>query len=604
MRRTLILMLETLFLGSAFALCPAVVAGATDSVQRDTQGITTSDTLHFRVSADTLYRYRIDTLRTIFYEDNGKVRKPSLRTNLAYAASSTPNLGFEVPLGRHLTLGANGGVKPWPRWDPRDTDVQNPTKWRHILVAPELRWWTGEVYDKWFLGLDLIYTHYNVGSVTFPFGLYPDVREHRLQGDFYGAGIFAGRSWYLGNHFRLETEIGVGAGYKDAYVYECSHCGAQIDHVTGPAIIPKIGINLAYDLDKRRIRKELIDILQTPFDTLIIPEPVAPPQEFVPVVPDVEERGVAGELAPKHPILRHNSEYRPYTPDRILRKEEGALYVFFEWDKWTLLRSFTEGGNTHDNGPVLDEIIEITSKIMADTTSSVSKIQLIGLASVEGSITHNNWLASTRAIALQRYIQERLEVPDELFETIGGGEAWSELRDMVNDALLEGGDGGLTADQLRKVLEIIDSEPDANRREAALKRLESGQVYRILLQNFMHNLRNSGYIRIYFDYVPDKGAQEINRAIDYMEAGDNDTALRILEGKRGDSRSDNAYAVALFNDGREDEALTVLEAAAARGDEAAARNLAQLRAIRAQRSAYEAYLSEWEEYTDNINNNH
>jgi len=552
------------------------------------------DTLVVRESGDTLYRFRTDTVKTVVWSDSvARRRAPSFRTNLAYWASASPNLGFEIPLGKHLTIGANAGLKSWPRWLPWDTDVENPKKWKHILIVPELRWWTDEVYDGLFLGADLIYTHYNVGSVRFPLGLYPEVRDHRLQGDFYGAGLFAGYSWYLNDWIRLETEAGLGAGYKKASIYECSHCGARIGETTGPTLIPKIGVNLAIDLDRRRTRQELIDLILTPFDTLIRPKPVLPPSEFRAEVPEVQDRGVAGELAPKHPVLRHSSEYRPYTPDRILRKEEGALYVFFELDKIRLLRAFSEGGYSHDNGPVLDEIIDITSRIMADTTSSVSRIQIIGLASVEGSIQHNVWLADARALALQRYIQERLDVPDSLFDTVGGGEAWSEFRDMVQDALLAGGgDSGLSESQLRTVLQIMDTEPDANRREARLKRLEGGKVYKALLKNVLHNLRNSGYLRIYYDYVPDKSAQEINDAIGLLESGDYETALRRLEAKRGDNRSDNAYAVALFYNGREEEALRILEAAAARGDDAAARNLAQLQRIRLERAAYEAYQTE------------
>jgi hypothetical protein len=172
---------------------------------------------------------------------------------------------------------------------------------------------------------------------------------------------------------------------------------------------------------------------------------------------------------------------------------------------------------------------------------------------------------------------------------------------MVNDALLAGGgDSGLTEAQLRTVLEIMDTEPDANRREQKLKRLEGGRVYKALLKNVLHNLRNSGYLRIYYDYVPDKSAQEINEAIGLLEAGDHRGALEKLEAKRGDNRSDNAYAVALFYNGREDEALKVLEAAAARGDEAAARNLEQLKTIRAQRAAYKAWQDEWNDFTRQI----
>lgn len=117
-------------------------------------------------------------------------------------------------------------------------------------------------------------------------------------------------------------------------------------------------------------------------------------------------------------------------------------------------------------------------------------------------------------------------------------------------------------------------------------------MYKALLKNVLHNLRNSGYLRIYYDYVPDKSAQEINDAIGLLESGDYETALRRLEAKRGDNRSDNAYAVALFYNGREEEALRILEAAAARGDDAAARNLAQLQRIRLERAAYEAYQTE------------
>ena len=128
-------------------------------------------------------------------------------------------------------------------------------------------------------------------------------------------------------------------------------------------------------------------------------------------------------------------------------------------------------------------------------------------------------------------------------------------------------------------------------------------MYRTLLKNILHNLRNSGYLRIYYDYVPDKGAQAINEAIGLLEKGDHAAALSILEDRRSDTRSDNAYAVALFYAGRENEALQVLETAAARGDEAAARNLDQLHTILAQRAAYEAWLHEWDAFNEKTHNN-
>ncbi|MBQ9184712.1 MAG: DUF3575 domain-containing protein [Bacteroidales bacterium] len=113
----------------------------------------------------------------------------SIRNNLLWDAAGEANLGFEIPLSRHYSIGANLGLKSWPRFFLWDTDHTDNTKhWRNILVAPELRYWPKNVYDGWFMGADAIYTHFNVGNVTFPFGMYKAVKNHRLQGDFVGGG--------------------------------------------------------------------------------------------------------------------------------------------------------------------------------------------------------------------------------------------------------------------------------------------------------------------------------------------------------------------------------------------------------------------------------
>ena len=97
---------------------------------------------------------------------------------------------------------------------------------------------------------------------------------------------------------------------------------------------------------------------------------------FVPqlsLVPD--NTGKAGELEKTNPLLRPYSQYRPYTKDRILRKEEGALYVHFDLDKSTLRHDF------RNNAATLDRIVDITRQILDDTTSNVRVIQIVGLAS-------------------------------------------------------------------------------------------------------------------------------------------------------------------------------------------------------------------------------
>ena len=165
--------------------------------------------------------------------------------------------------------------------------------------------------------------------------------------------------------------------------------------------------------------KEILDDIMPLLDTIVPVETVVPADIVTPV-----ETVAAPQEVP---------EYRPYTPDRVLRKEKNPLYVYFEVGGVRLLRSFSDHGRQRDNGPVLDEIMDLTAQMLSDTTSSAKHIQIVGLASVEGRTEDNQRLSDERALALQRNIQERHPIPDSMFETVGGGEAWSEFRDQLQD---------------------------------------------------------------------------------------------------------------------------------------------------------------------------
>lgn len=183
----------------------------------------------------------------------------SLRNNLVYDAALTPNLGFDVQLSDHWSAGANVGFRPWP------SDDNAEKKWRHLLVAPELRRWKvaqdqlrlpkgDSLYRSRtsYWGLNLIYSHYNVGGVTFPFGLYKSVRDHRKQGDLAAVGAFAGYTWRLSRLLRLEAELGLGVGYAWAKNYECPHCGAYLGRDDKPFLVPKLALNIVLDPQKRQ----------------------------------------------------------------------------------------------------------------------------------------------------------------------------------------------------------------------------------------------------------------------------------------------------------------------------------------------------------------
>lgn len=280
---------------------------------------------------------------------------------------------------------------------------------------------------------------------------------------------------------------------------------------------------------------------------------------FAPAFADVEDNtGKAGELQKGNPVLQHISQYRPYDKTRILRKEKGALYVHFPLDKWTLIHDF------RSNAATLDRIVSITRDIMADSTSSVKRIQIIGLASVEGPQKRNLRLGYERAQALKRYVQQRVQTPDSLYECVNGGEAWTELRSQIEDGPFPGRD---------KLLSIIDNEPNPDRREARIKSLDGGRPYRYLKDNVLSDQRNSGYLRIYYDYVPDSAARTINSASALLREQRYVEALSMLSSVKNDPRSWNALGVALYMTGSKDEAVSYFRRAAAIGNEQAKDNL-------------------------------
>ena len=500
----------------------------------------------------------------LFITNSVSAQQVTLSNNLLYDATLTPNLRVAMRLSPHWSLGLTAGYRPWP------TDDQATRKYKHLLISPDLRYWTDSVNVHHFFGFNAIYAHYNVGSITFPLGFWKSVRDERQQGDFVGIGAFYGYSWPLGRHWNFEAFIGAAVGYNKYDRYECAHCGSKLGTEKKVAVIPQAGLNIVYNIPgrPRQVEEPVLQLqpaVEAPITAAVVVKPFAPALTAVP-----DFKGRAGQLQQENPVVQHISNYRPYDRTRILRKEKDALFVHFDLGKSLL------NANYRDNQRVMERIVDITRQIMSDSASSVKKVQIIGLASIEGNPAGNERLAQNRALALQKYIQQEVTVPDSLFETVGGGEAWAEFRDQLNDIVKEGAE---QRTDLNKVIEIIDQESDNTVRERRIKQLDKGRTWTYLKQHILKDQRNSGYIRIYFDYVPDKAAATINEASELLttDCGDcHREALRLLQTVRNDERAQNALGAALWLNGQKDEALSCFRKAAANGNKDAANNLQQL----------------------------
>lgn len=410
----------------------------------------------------------------------------TISNNLLYDAWLTPNLRVGLRLAPHWSVGMTAGYNPWP------SDDNKSRKWKHLLVSPSLRYWTDSVNVHHFFGVNLIYSHYNVADVKFPFGLYKSVRDERRQGDLGALGVFYGYSWSIARHWNIEALIGAAVGYTKYNRYECGHCGTKIGEDKKWFVMPQAAINIVFNIPGRP--KKVV-------------EPVEPMQPIVPVQPVVETDAVAVTPAVKEPepvkerpidilvrtepVLAHISEYKPYDRSQVLRRDQRALFVYFPVAKSDIQTEY------RDNQQTLDHIIDVTQKMFADKDSEIRKIQIVGLASFDGKNEANERLASNRANALKKYIQDRLAVSDDQFAISYGGEDWADFRDQVAESIDNGSDH--TA-ELQKVLDIIDREPNLTRREQQIRKLNGGKTFLYIKEHLLADQRNSGYLRIYFDY--------------------------------------------------------------------------------------------------------
>lgn len=126
----------------------------------------------------------------------------ALKNNLLYDATTTPNLGFEVGLSKKVTLDVSAGYNPFKFNDGK--------KLKHWLVMPEVRYWTCEKFNGTFIGVHALGGQYNIAGIKLPFGIFPNLKDHRYDGYLYGGGLTLGHQWILNKRWSIEAAIGAG----------------------------------------------------------------------------------------------------------------------------------------------------------------------------------------------------------------------------------------------------------------------------------------------------------------------------------------------------------------------------------------------------------
>ena len=132
-----------------------------------------------------------------------------------------------------------------------------------------------------------------------------------------------------------------------------------------------------------------------------------------------------------------------------------------------------------NNPAELAKIHALIDELHGDADITITRLDIIGYASPEGSLENNRRLSEGRANALKNYLASKYNFPPSLYYTVFGGENWDGLRRALTS---------LDAAYKDEVLNIVNYYEGQDRKNR-LARLQGGQPYRWLLQNVYPSLR-------------------------------------------------------------------------------------------------------------------
>jgi outer membrane protein OmpA-like peptidoglycan-associated protein len=371
----------------------------------------------------------------------------NIKTNLLYDATATVNLGLEFRLGERFSFDLPFNYNAWTFSENR--------KWKHILVQPELRWWTRETFRGHFFGLHGHYAFYNVGHLPHgPFSQH--MNTHRYEGWLAGAGLSYGYRWNFNHRWALEATVGAGYAYMSHDKFECGRCGERLGsanrHYFGPT---RAGITLIFGIGGKQASKSKPAPVYVPAPVVVIPEPA------VPYEPSLH----ASFVAPEAEAVK-------------ARSLSGKAYLDFAVGRSEIVPGF------RNNASELQKIHTLMESVKSDPDAILTHITITGYASPEGTSPDNQVLSERRAQALKGHIASIHGLREDMFRVWGAGEDWATLDTLVAAS-------GLS--EKYRVLEIIRTTDSFDGRDGKLMALAGGNTYRQMKETMFPQLRRSDY---------------------------------------------------------------------------------------------------------------
>lgn len=142
--------------------------------------------------------------------------------------------------------------------------------------------------------------------------------------------------------------------------------------------------------------------------------------------------------------------------------------------------SFLLGKTNVNSNPQLDSLAALINRTLTDSTLALRYIRIGGMASPDGPEALNVRLSGERAEAVAQYLRTHTHLSPSNIRSHNFGEAWGAFRDRLNER---------GYDFNAEVFAIIDTIPNLDQRELALRKLHGGRVWQTLKSEVFPTLR-------------------------------------------------------------------------------------------------------------------
>ena len=293
-------------------------------------------------------------------------------------------------------------------------------------------------------------------------------------------------------------------------------------------------------------------------DTMAICMPSCPPMSCHRVGTAMS---MADHLATEHPNIKRMAYYTPLDDNTAKDAAVTQNIVRYVTNSSKLNMEYLQ------NAQNIEELMAIIDEVLADSTTALEAVQIVGYCSPDGSERNMSLLGQQRAMAMRNHIRKHHHLPDSIFEVANGGTNWNMIYSDISELGTAGGD---------TLIAHMKAEPDVRKREAMLKRYHGGTLYRELTERMFPAHRMACCTGIYYHNKPDSIAIAINEIVDELANNPNPDYHKLakkLKQYGNDPRILNLQGVIEYRRHHRHAAERAFAKAAAMGDEQAAVNL-------------------------------